>query len=369
MNFADALAAFRDPSLAKKLLWQIADEAEEGREYRFMEFCGGHTHVLARFGIKSLLPPNIAMVHGPGCPVCVLPVNRIDEAAWLAREAGVALCAYGDCLRVPGSSGSLFAARSAGADVRMVYSPRDVLKMAAAEPQRQFVFFGIGFETSTPPTAAALLEAQKLGLANFTVLCHHVLTPPAMRAILAAEGSQPAHLSGIVGPAHVSAIVGAKAYSGVVGDFHMPLAIAGFEPVDLLWAVLKLVRQANAGRAEIENAYGRAVSEEGNLKAQALMEEVFELRESFEWRGLGSIPQSARKIRPEFAAFDAEARFSPPLFPAADHPGCACGEVLRGLKEPRGCKLFGKACTPENPIGACMVSSEGACAASYLYEA
>jgi hydrogenase expression/formation protein HypD len=366
MNFSEA---FRDPALARQALEQIAQAVLPGKTYRFMEFCGGHTHVLARFGIKSLLPEGIEMIHGPGCPVCVLPIDRVDQAVWLARQAGVALCAYGDCLRVPGAHGSLFAARSAGADVRMVYSPRDVLKMAQAEPQRQFVFFGIGFETSTPPTAAALLEARRLDLPNFSVLCHHVLTPPAMRAILAAEDDQSARLSGIVGPAHVSTIVGAGAYADLVAEFHVPLVVAGFEPVDLLLAILKLVRQVNQGEAKVENAYGRAVSAGGNLKAQALMDEVFELRECFEWRGLGSIPSSARRIRPAFAAFDAEARFAPPVFPVADHPGCACGEVLRGLKTPRECKLFARACTPENPIGACMVSSEGACAASYLYEA
>jgi hydrogenase expression/formation protein HypD len=357
---------FRDGELAKNISANIAHEARDGQSYNLMEFCGGHTHAISRYGLSDLLPPQVTMIHGPGCPVCVLPIGRVDHAIKLALEHDVILCTYGDCLRVPASDGlSLLKAKARGADVRMVYSTSDALKLAQANPEKQVVFFAIGFETTTPPTAVAVKQAQALGLKNFSVICNHVLTPAAMHAILANQGG--ARLHGFVGPAHVSTVIGSRPYEPFADDYSKPVVIAGFEPLDVMQAILMLVRQVNDGRAEVENEFTRAVTREGNLKAQALVDEVFELRDAFEWRGLGTIPYSALKLKPAFAEFDAELRFGLEYQSVPDNKACECGAILRGEKRPQQCRIFGTVCTPENPVGACMVSSEGACAAHYTY--
>ncbi|WP_300444778.1 hydrogenase formation protein HypD [Zoogloea sp.] len=362
---------FRDGEIARGLAAAIAREVEPGRRYAFMEFCGGHTHAISRYGVTDLLPPAVRMIHGPGCPVCVLPIGRIDQAIQLALDEGVTVCSYGDTLRVPASEGlSMLRARARGADIRMIYSAADALALAQREPERQVVFFAIGFETTTPPTALVIRQAAKLGLKNFSVLCCHVLTPPAITAILDSPevrdlGIVP--LDGFIGPAHVSTVIGTRPYAGFAAEYRKPVVIAGFEPLDVMQAIRMLVRQVNEGRAEVENEFTRAVTEEGNLKAQALMAEVLELRSEFEWRGLGVLPNSALKIRERFADFDAEARFGLRYRPVPDHKSCDCGAILRGVKVPLDCKLFGTVCTPETPMGSCMVSSEGACAAHYTY--
>lgn len=362
---------FRDAELAQGLARAIKADVDPARTYRFMEFCGGHTHAIARYGVEDLLPQNVRMIHGPGCPVCVLPVGRVDAAVALATQHDVILCTYADLMRVPGSKyESLIKARAKGADVRMVYSTLDALKIAQDNPGHQVVFFAIGFETTTPPTAAAIKRAQALGLENFSVHCNHVLTPAAMRAILGAytpEGAPGVILDGFVGPAHVSAVIGMRPYEEFTRDYKKPVVIAGFEPLDVMQSVLQLVRQTNDGRAEVENEYARAVTLSGNAKAQALVADVFELRASFEWRGLGEVPDSAVQIRPAFAAFDAEKRFAVTVPVPSENKACACGDILRGEKTPTDCKIFGTVCTPDNPMGACMVSSEGACAAHWTY--
>lgn len=357
---------FRDGDLARGMAAAIMAEVKPGRTYRFMEFCGGHTHAIARYGVEDLLPKNVRMIHGPGCPVCVLPAGAVDAAITLAAGPGVILCTYADMMRVPGSERkNLLTAKAEGADVRMVYSTLDALKAAADNPRRQVIFFAIGFETTTPPTAVAIQEAKKRGQNNFSVFCNHVLTPAAFNAIL--HGPEDVALDGLVGPAHVSTVIGTRAYTPFAGDGGKPVVISGFEPLDVLQAILMLIRQVNEGRSEVENEYSRAVSRDGNAKAQAVMEQVFEVRPQFQWRGLGVIPKSALAIRVDYADWDAERRFGVTIKPASDHKACECGAILRGLKKPAECKLFGAACTPENPMGACMVSTEGACAAYWTY--
>lgn len=363
---------FRDGTLARGLGEAIARAADPARDYAFMEFCGGHTHAISRYGVIDLLPSNVRMIHGPGCPVCVLPVGRIDMAIRLAMEQAVTICTYGDCLRVPASDGlSLLKARArldkSRADIRMVYSAADALALAQREPQREVVFLAIGFETTTPPTALVLQQARALGLKNFSALCNHVLTPAAIVAILDHPEGKGVRLDGFIGPAHVSTVIGSRPYDFVAEHYRKPVVIAGFEPLDVMQSILMLVRQVNEGRHDIENEFSRAVTRDGNRKAQALVEAVFELRPQYEWRGLGSLPDSALRIRPEFAAWDAEARFGLDYAPVADHKSCECGTILRGEKRPADCKLFGTACTPETPMGSCMVSSEGACAAHFNY--
>ena len=355
---------FRDGELAANVAASIAREADPARAYRLMEFCGGHTHAISRYGITDLLPPNVRMIHGPGCPVCVLPIGRVDQAIRLAVESRVILCTYADTLRVPASDNlTLMRARARGGDVRMVYSTQDALNIAREHPGREVVFLASGFETTTPPTAVAVKQAAAAGMQNFSILCNHVLTPAAMHAILAEK----VELDGFVGPAHVSTVIGSKPYEVFADDYRKPVVIAGFEPLDVLQAILMLVRQVNAGRAEVENEFTRAVTREGNLKAQALVQEVFALRDSFEWRGLGTLPHSALKLRPEFAAFDAERKFNAQYIAVADNKACECAAILRGQRRPEECRIFGTACTPETPVGSCMVSSEGACAAHYSY--
>ncbi len=355
--------AFRDPAGARGLAEAIAAEIQPGRAYRLMEFCGGHTHAVARHGLVDLLPPEITLIHGPGCPVCVLPVGRLRLALHLAEHENVILCTYGDLMRVPaGRHGSLLDARARGADVRVVYAVDDALAVARAHPEREVVFLAIGFETTTPPTALALHAARAEGMTRFSVLCNHVLTPPAMAAILAA----PDHgLDGILGPSHVSTLIGPEAYHDVTTRHGLPLVIAGFEPLDVLQSVLMLIRQINAGQATVENQYTRAVRPGGNPRAQALMAETFIRRPRFGWRGLGEVADSARAPAPAFAAHDAEQRFALPTLADEEPKGCRCPDIVRGRITPPACPLFGTACTPETPVGACMVSSEGACAAHW----
>lgn len=362
---------FRDGDLAQKIAASLRAEADPARRYHFMEFCGGHTHAISRYGVTDLLPDNVRMIHGPGCPVCVLPIGRVDQAIRLALEQGVTLCTYGDCLRVPASDSlSLLKAKARGGDIRMVYSSADAVTLAQKNPDKQVVFFAIGFETTTPPTAVAIKQAAALGLKNFSVLCCHVLTPSAISSILESPevrqwGTVP--LDGFVGPAHVSTIIGSRPYEFFAEEYRKPVVIAGFEPLDVMQAIRMLIRQVNEGRAEVENEFSRAVDRNGNLKAQALVAEVFEMRKSFEWRGLNVLPYSALRIRSAFAEFDAEKRFSVGYASVPDHKACECGAILRGVKRPQDCKIFGTVCTPENPVGSCMVSSEGACAAHYTY--
>ena len=362
---------FRDGDVARKIADRLAIEARGDRQYSFMEFCGGHTHAISRYGVSELLPANVRMIHGPGCPVCVLPIGRVDMAIRLALEHEVIVCTYGDTMRVPASDQlSLTKAKARGGDIRMVYSAADALTVARDNPTRQVVFFAIGFETTTPPTALAILRAQREGLKNFSVLCCHVLTPSAITHILESPevrqyGTVP--IDGFIGPAHVSIVIGAAPYEHFAEEYRKPVVIAGFEPLDVMQAILMLVRQVNEGRAHVENEFTRAVDRDGNLAAQQKVSEVFELRPSFEWRGLGEVPYSALKIRPAFAEFDAERRFDVGYRPVADNKACECGAILRGVKKPTDCKIFGTVCTPENPVGSCMVSSEGACAAHYAY--
>ena len=336
-----------------------------------MEFCGGHTHAISRYGIKDLLPAGVRMIHGPGCPVCVLPIGRIDNAIELSARPGTIVATYADTMRVPASKGlSLQKAKARGADIRMVYSSADAVRIARENPGREVVFFAIGFETTTPPTAVAIRQAAELGLANFSVFCNHVLTPAAIANILESPevrelGTVP--LDGFIGPAHVSTVIGTQPYEFFAEEYQRPVVVAGFEPLDVMQAILMLVRQLNEGRAEVENEFTRAVTREGNAKAKALVAEVFELRRSFEWRGLGEVPYSALRIKEKYRAYDAEARYGIGYRSVADNKACECGAILRGVKQPTDCKVFGTVCTPENPIGSCMVSSEGACAAHYAY--
>jgi hydrogenase expression/formation protein HypD len=362
---------FRDGEVARGLARAIAAEVAPDRSYHLMEFCGGHTHAISRYGLEDLLPANVRMVHGPGCPVCVLPIGRIDAAIWLARQPGVTLCTYGDMLRVPGSGRlSLLKAKAEGCDVRMVYSTMDALKLAKDNPERQVVFFAIGFETTTPPTAVAIKQAEAMGLENFSVFCNHVLTPSAITQILDSPEVRTlgtVKLDGFIGPAHVSTVIGSRPYEYFAEEYQRPVVIAGFEPLDVMQAVLMLVRQVNQGRFEVENEFSRAVTRDGNDKAKSLVAEVFELRRAFEWRGLGLVPYSALRLKEPFARWDAERRWDVPQDSPPDNKACECGAILRGVKRPADCKLFGTACTPESPMGSCMVSAEGACAAHWTY--
>ena len=362
---------FRDGEVARGIARRIGEEAQPDRSYNLMEFCGGHTHAISRYGIKDLLPANVNMIHGPGCPVCVLPIGRIDNAIQVATDNKAIVCTYADTMRVPASSGlSLMKAKARGADIRMIYSAADALKIAQDNPNREVVFFAIGFETTTPPTAIVIRQAKALGLKNFTVFCNHVLTPSAITHILESPevrelGTVP--LDGFIGPAHVSTVIGSQPYEYFAEEYQRPVVIAGFEPLDVMQAILMLVRQLNDGRAEVENEFTRAVTRAGNEKAKSLVAEVFELRKSFEWRGLGEVPYSALRIKDSYADFDAERRFGITYRSVPDNKACECGAILRGVKKPTDCKVFGTVCTPENPLGSCMVSSEGACAAHYTY--
>ena len=354
---------YRDVELVKRTSQEIARLSADS-PLKFMEVCGGHTHTIYKHGIEDVLPRNIDLIHGPGCPVCVLPMGRIDDAIAIAHMEGVIFTTFGDMMRVPGSHGSLLDAKAEGADVRFVYSPLDALKLAHQNPDRQVVFFAIGFETTAPSTAVTLLRAQAEGIKNFSVFCNHVTIIPAMKAIL---DSPDLRLDGFIGAGHVSMVIGMRPYTFVARDHHKPVVIAGFEPLDIMQAIYLLVTQLNEGRVEVENQYARVVRPDGNNKALEAMARTMELRPFFEWRGLGFITHSALKLRPEFAAWDAELRYEVPGLRVADPKACQCGEVLKGVIKPWECKVFGTACTPESPIGTCMVSPEGACAAYYNY--
>jgi len=354
---------YRDPAAARALLERIRVLAGDDH-VKFMEVCGGHTHTIYRHGIEHVLPESVELVHGPGCPVCVIPMGRIDDAIALAETSGVVFTTFGDMMRVPGSRGNLLGAKARGADVRFVYSPLDALRVAKENPERQVVFFAVGFETTAPSTAVTLLAAREERVDNFSVFCNHVTIVPPIKAIL---DSPDLRLDGFLGPGHVSTVIGQRPYRFVPEAYGKPLVTAGFEPLDILQAVVMLLTQRREGRCEVENQYTRCVRQEGNPRALAYLAEVFELRPHFEWRGLGFISQSALKLRPEFAPWDAELRYTVPGVRVADPKACQCGEVLKGVIKPWECKVFGTACTPETPIGTCMVSSEGACAAYYNF--
>jgi len=430
---------FRDGQLAQKLAREIEALAEPGREVKIMEVCGGHTHAIYKHGVEHLVPDEVDFVHGPGCPVCVIPMGRVDDAIALAerpevmfttfgdmlrvpggrgslleakargadvrmvyspldalelarrnpdrevvffaigfettapataltllraRADGVIFTCFGDMMRVPGSDGSLLDAKAAGADIRMVYSPLDALRIAKQNPDREVVFFAIGFETTAPSTALTLKRARAEAIPNFSVMCSHVTIVPPLRALLE---SPDLRLDGFIGPGHVSTVVGARPFQFIPADYGKPVVIAGFEPLDILQAIEMILRQLATGRCEVENQYKRVVPYEGNLRALEVMAEVFELRPHFEWRGLGFISHSGLKLSDAYADLDAEVRFSVPGVRVADPKACQCGEVLKGVIKPWECKVFGTACTPEHAIGTCMVSPEGACAAYYNY--
>jgi hydrogenase expression/formation protein HypD len=365
------IRGFRDGAAASAMRQLLAAEVDPAREYHLMEFCGGHTHAIFRYGVEDLLPANIRLVHGPGCPVCVLPVPRLDAAIEFAHRPDVTLVSYGDMMRVPASRRrNLLKARAQGADVRMVYSALEALEIAADHPQRQVVFFAIGFETTTPATAHVILEAERRGLANFSVYCNHVVTPAAIQSILDSPSVREwgqVRVDGFIGPSHVSAVIGSRPYEYFAEEYRRPVVIAGFEPLDVMQAVRMLVRQLNAGRACVENQFTRGVTRDGNRKAQQLVAEVFELRQSFEWRGLGELPYSGLRIKAKYSDWDAERRFGMKCLPVRENAACQCAAIIRGIKKPTDCAIFGTACTPREPIGSCMVSAEGACAAYYKY--
>jgi hydrogenase expression/formation protein HypD len=355
---------FRDAALGRALASEIRSQLQPGRRYRLMEICGGHTHAIYRYGIDSLLPEEVELVHGPGCPVCVLPMGRVDDGIAIAHQPGVIFTCFGDMLRVPGSSGSLLEAKAEGADVRVVYSPLDALSIARQNPEREVVFFAIGFETTAPSTALTLRRARAEGVGNFSCVCNHVTIEPPMRALLDSPGLQ---LDGFVGPGHVASIIGAGAFEFIPREYGRPIVVSGFEPLDVMQSIHMLLGQLLEERCEVENQYGRVVAWEGNPRALEVMAEVFEPRSEFEWRGLGFIPDSGLKLSEAYAELDAERRFEIPGARTADPEECQCGEVLRGAIKPWECRVFGTACTPERPIGTCMVSPEGACAAYYSY--
>lgn len=356
---------FRDADLIRRAVDEITRLADPSRRFRIMEICGGHTHSIFRFGLQQLLPKSIDLVHGPGCPVCVLPPARVDEGLEIARREGLIFTAFGDMMRVPGSHGSPLAAKADGLDVRMVYSPLDALKIARENPDRRVLFFAIGFETTAPSTALTILRAKGEGVSNFLVFCNHILVPPPIRALLE---SPDLALDGFIAPGHVSTVIGCEPYRFIAEEFERPVVVSGFEPADLMQSIAMILRQRREGRCEVENQYARALPWHGNAAARRAMETVFEPRESFEWRGLGWIPGSGLKIRPEFAGWDAEASCEPArVEKVASDPRALCGEVLKGASKPGACPLFGRECTPESPVGALMVSSEGACAAEHKY--
>ena len=355
---------FRDPALIRQAAAEIRSLADPSRHYRLMEVCGGHTHAIYRFALADLLPPNVELIHGPGCPVCVLPMGRLDDGLAVAEEHGAIFTAFGDVMRVPGRRGSPQERKSRGVDVRLVYSPLEALRFGARDPGRHDILFASASRPTAPSTALTVRRAQALGLQNFSVFCNHVTILPAVRAILESPDMR---LDGFIGPGHVSTVIGCQPFSFVARDYRRPLVTSGFEPLDLLQSIVMILRQLRAGRADVENQYARVVPWAGNRAALRAMADVFELRPYFEWRGLGFISQSALSIREAYAAWDTERRFTVPGVRIADPKAAQCGEVLKGVLKPHDCKLFGRECTPERPIGALMVSSEGACAAHYNY--
>lgn len=359
---------FRNPELIKAAAAEIKSLLGDSH-FRIMEVCGGHTHSIYRFGLEQLLPEGIELIHGPGCPVCILPMDRVDQGLAIAQNKKVILTAYGDMMRVPGHQGSPLELKARGLDIRMVYSPLDALKLAQNNPEREVVFFAIGFETTAPATALTVLQAKEMGLTNFSVFVNHVTVIPPMRAVLDDPNMK---IDGFIGPGHVATVIGADSYEEIARDYKRPVIVSGFEPLDIMQALVMLIKQLKDGVAKVENQYARVVPWKANPVAQRVLSQVFELRPSFEWRGLGQIPLSAVKLSPAFQDFDAELRFAAELanHKAADnieYADAPCGDVLKGLIKPHQCKLFGKECSPEKPVGALMVSSEGACAAHYNY--
>lgn len=367
MKFVDE---FRDPAAARQLIATIEEQAKHlERPIKLMEICGGHTHTIYRYGLENLLPDSIDLVHGPGCPVCVIPMGRVDDALWLANQPDVILTTFGDMMRVPGSEESLLQARARGCDVRFVYSPLDSLKIAEENPDKHVIFFAIGFETTTPSTAVTLTAAKQRNIPNFSVFSNHVTIEPPLRAI--ANGGV-TEVDGFIGPGHVATVVGTKAFDFLAEEFNRPVSVCGFEPLDILQGVAQLLEQFTsgeiaAGKARVQNQYARVVRPEGNPSAQALLNRVFDIRDEFEWRGLGVLPNSGMAISEEFAKWDAERIFDVPGNRVEDPAACECGSVLTGHIKPWQCKVFGTACTPDTPIGTCMVSPEGACAAYYNF--
>jgi hydrogenase expression/formation protein HypD len=360
---------FRNPQIAQALFKEINRlssllERTPEQPLKLMEICGGHTHSIFKYGIEAALPDTIELIHGPGCPVCVMPRGRLDDAIALAEQSNVIFTTFGDAMRVPGSKKSLLQAKAEGADVRMIYSPLDALPIAKENPDKEVVFFGIGFETTAPSTALTILQAQTEGIKNFSIFANHVLVVPALEALLNNPDLQ---LDGFIGPGHVSTIIGTKPYQIIAETYHKPLVVSGFEPLDILQSILMVLQQLADGRCQVENQYSRLVQAEGNKVALDAINKVFTVRDEFEWRGLGNISESGLKIRENYVHFDAEVKFTLPNRQVADAAACQCGEILKGLLKPWQCKVFGTACTPENPIGTCMVSSEGACAAYYKY--
>ncbi len=363
------LDEFRDGQKARVLIKEIEALVATmtipvQRPIYIMEVCGGHTHSIFRYGLEGMLPKEIELIHGPGCPVCVLPMGRVDDCVSIAENPNVIFTTFGDAMRVPGSKKSLLQAKAEGADIRMVYSPMDALALARKHPGREVVFFGLGFETTMPSTALTILQAEAEGVRNFSVFCNHITIVPTIKAILDSPGLQ---LDGFLGPGHVSMVIGTAPYEFIANFYKKPMVVAGFEPLDILQSIWMVLKQIKEGRAEIENQYARIVPDRGNAPALQAVSRVYELREFFEWRGLGSIDHSGVKLREEYVHFDAEQKFAIPNLKVADPKSCQCGEVLKGVIKPWQCKVFGSACTPETPVGALMVSSEGACAAYYQY--
>ncbi|WP_433356878.1 hydrogenase formation protein HypD [Microtetraspora malaysiensis] len=361
MRFVDE---YRDAGQARALSAQMAALCRPGHTYKFMEVCGGHTHTIYKHGLEDYLPDAVTLIHGPGCPVCVIPMGRLDDAIHIAEHPDVIMTSFGDMMRVPGGRGSFLDAKARGADIRMVYSPLDALKIARQNPGKRVVFMAIGFETTAPSTAMTVLRAEDEGIHNFSVFCNHVTIIPAIKAIL---DSPDLHLDGFIGPGHVSAVIGCRPYEFIAHTYGKPLVVTGFEPLDVLRSVYQILTQLAHGRSQVENQYARVVPWNGNPKALNAISRVMELRPYFEWRGLGSISHSALKMTEKYAAYDAERLFHIPGVRVADPKACQCGEVLKGVLKPWECKVFGTACTPETPIGTCMVSSEGACAAYYNF--
>lgn len=360
---------FRDPKKAKTLIASINEVMDQipivaDRPLQIMEFCGGHTHTIFRYGIEQMLPGKIELIHGPGCPVCVLPMGRVDDCVALAERPDVIFTTFGDAMRVPGSKKSLLQAKAEGADIRMTYSPMDALALAMKNPDRQVIFFALGFETTMPSTALTVIQAQQEGVENFSLFCNHITTVPTIKAILDSPDMQ---IDGFLAPGHVSMVVGERPFDFIAETYEKPIVISGFEPLDILQSIWMTVKQLAESRHDVENQYKRIVPADGNPPALEAVSKVFELREYFEWRGLGSIDHSGVKMKDEFALFDAEQKFDVPNLKIADPKSCQCGEVLKGVIRPWQCKVFGGACTPETPMGALMVSSEGACAAYYNF--
>lgn len=360
---------FRDPHKAQGLVREIDKLSKQlghtsEHPLKIMEVCGGHTHSIFKYGIEEVLPENVELIHGPGCPVCVMPRGRLDDAIALAEYPNVIFATFGDAMRVPGSKKSLLQAKAQGADIRMVYSPLDSLEIARQNPDKEVIFFAIGFETTAPSTALTILQAEAEGIENFSIFSNHVLVVPALEALLSNPDLE---LQGFVGPGHVSMVIGTEPYRVISEKYQKPMVVSGFEPLDILQSIWMLLQQMVGGRCEVENQYSRVVKAGGNRVALEAMGKVFEVRDEFEWRGLGEISESGLKITESYACFDAEIKFCVPNKKVADAAACQCGEILKGVLKPWQCKVFGTGCTPDNPIGTCMVSSEGACAAYYKY--